>query len=90
MMNINEKDSLSDLLMQEKDIIKVYGTFLPEGSTTQLRNILKKNMDVVAQQQFEVFETMKSKGYYEVKSAETSAINETKKTFAKKSSSKSN
>jgi len=86
MYNITEKDSLSDLLMQEKDIIKVYGTFLPEGSSTQLRNILNKNMDVVAQQQFEVFQTMKNKGYYEAKSADSDSINETKKTFSKKQS----
>lgn len=86
MYNITEKDSLSDLLMQEKDIIKVYGTFLPEGSSTQLRNILNKNMDVVAQQQFEVFQTMKNKGYYESKSADSDSINETKKTFSKKQS----
>lgn len=84
MFNVNEKDSLSDLLMQEKDIIKVYGTFLPEGSSTQLRNILNKNMGVVAQQQFEIFQTMKSKGYYDVKSADTASINETKKTYSKK------
>jgi len=83
MVNVNEKDSLSDLLMQEKDIIKVYGTFLPEGSSTQLRNILNKNMDVVAEQQFEVFQTMKTKGYYDVKSADAASINETKKTYSK-------
>lgn len=81
-MNINEKDSLSDLLMQEKEIIKVYGTFLPEGSTTQLRNILKKNMDVVAQQQYEVFNAMQSKGYYQLKDAEDKQINEAKKQFS--------
>ena len=88
-MDMNEKDSLSDLLMQEKEIIKVYGTFLPEGSTTQLRNILKKNMDVVAEQQYEVFNAMKNKGYYETKSAEDTMINETKKMYSKKSSKSS-
>ena len=86
-MNINEKDSLSDLLMQEKEIIKVYGTFLPEGSTCQLRNILKKNMDVVSQQQYEIFSAMKDKGYYQVNDAETKQINDAKKQYSKSSGS---
>jgi spore coat protein CotF len=86
-MNLSEKDSINDLLIQEKELIKVYGTFLPEGSTSQLRNILKKNMDVVAQQQYEVFSTMKSKGYYDMKNAESQQINETKKKFSKSASS---
>jgi spore coat protein CotF len=86
-MNLSEKDSINDLLIQEKELIKVYGTFLPEGSTSQLRNILKKNMDVVAQQQYEVFNTMKNKGYYDMKNAENQQINETKKKFSKSASS---
>lgn len=84
-MHINEQDSLSDLLMQEKDIMKVYGTFLPEGSTVKLREIMQKNLDIVAKQQFEVFEAMKEKGYYPVKEAKSQEIEEAKKTFSKKS-----
>ena len=82
-MQINEQDSLSDLLMQEKDIMKVYGTFLPEGSTVKLREILQKNLDIVAKQQFEVFEAMKEKGYYTVKDAKSQEIEEAKKSFSK-------
>jgi len=89
-MNFNEKDSLSDLLMQEKEIIKVYGTFLPEGSTSQLRNIIKKNMDVIACGQFDIFNEMKTKGYYNLKDAEEKQITETKKMYSKSSGSSSN
>ena len=92
MNSMNEKDALNDLLIQEKAIIQAYGTFLPEGSTPQIRNILKKNMDVVAQQQFDIFTSMQEKGYYEAKEADETEINEAKKQFAKskKSSSTSN
>lgn len=86
-MNLSEKDAIGDLLIQEKEMVKVYGTFLPEGSTAQLRNILKKNMDVISQQQYEVFNTMKSKGYYEVKEAENKQIDDTKQQYSKKSNS---
>lgn len=82
-MNINEKDSLTDILMQEKEMIKLYGTFLPEGSTSQIRNIMKKNMDVVAQQQYQVFNIMKEKGYYDIKDAENKQINDVKSMFSK-------
>ncbi len=85
-MNLSEKDSINDLLIQEKEMIKVYGTYLPEGSTSQLRNILKKNMDVVAQQQYEVFNAMKSKGYYDVKNAEEKQIDDTKKKYSQSQS----
>ena len=82
-MNLSEKDAVSDLLIQEKEMVKVYGTYLPEGSTSQLRNILKKNMEVISQQQYEVFNAMKSKGYYDVKDAEEKQIDETKKKYSK-------
>lgn len=88
--NINEKDALNDLLIQEKSIIQVYGTFLAEGSTPQLRNILKKNMDVVAKQQFDIFTAMQEKGYYQAKEAEEIEIDQAKKQFAKSGKSSSN
>ena len=81
-MNINEKDSLTDILMQEKEIIKVYGTFLPEGSTAEIRTVLRNNMDTVASQQFQVFEAMKSKGYYNLKMAEAADVTQAKSTFS--------
>lgn len=82
-MNLSERDAVNDLLIQEKEMIKVYGTYLPEGSTSQLRNILKKNMDVISQQQYEVFTAMKSKGYYKVNEAEDQQIDQTKKKYSK-------
>lgn len=81
-MKINEKDTLSDILMQEKDIVKVYGTFLPEGSSAEIRTVLKKNMETVANQQFQVFEAMKTKGYYNVKMADQTEVNQAKSSFS--------
>jgi len=81
-MKINEKDSLTDILMQEKEIVKVYGTFLPEGSTAEIRTVLKNNMDTVANQQFQVFEAMKGKGYYNLKMAESADVTQAKSSFS--------
>jgi|AGTN01.3.fsa_nt_gi Coat F domain. len=82
MVNPNIKDSLMDLLMQEKDILKVYASFLPEGSCTELRTILQKNMDAITKEQFTVFEELKSRGWYQVKDAEAAAVNQAKQSFA--------
>ncbi|MFA5449400.1 MAG: spore coat protein [Clostridia bacterium] len=81
-INVNVKDSLMDVLMQEKDILKVYASFLPEAACPELRTILQKNMDTIAKQQFTVFETMNSKGFYEVKPAQVPAIDQAKQKFA--------
>lgn len=82
MGKLNDQDALMDVLMQEKDIMKVYGTFLPEGSTAQLRSILQGNMETIAKQQFELFQKMQSKGYYSLKDAKTQAINDVKNTYS--------
>jgi len=81
-MKFNEKDTMSDILMQEKDIIKVYGTFLPEGSTAEIRTVLQNNMETVANQQFQVFEAMRNKGYYNVKMADQNEINQARSSFS--------
>lgn len=80
-MKLNEKDTLSDILMQEKEIVKVYGTFLPEGSTAEIRTVLQNNMETIANQQFQVFEAMKTKGYYNLKNADVNEINQTKNQY---------
>lgn len=82
MGKLNDKDALMDVLMQEKDIMKVYGTFLHEGSTAELRGIIEGNMMSIAKQQFDLFQKMQSKGYYPLKDAKTQAINELLSTYA--------
>jgi spore coat protein CotF len=82
MGRLNDKDALMDVLMQEKDILKVYGSFLPEGSTAELRSLLEGNMMSISKQQFELFQQMNSKGYYPLKGAKTQAINDVLTTYS--------
>lgn len=70
MVELNEKDSLIDLIIQEKEMMKVYGTFIPEGSTTDFRGMLTNNFRIIESEQFELFDKMKQKGYYQVKDAQ--------------------
>lgn len=85
MVNINIKDSLMDLLMQEKDIYKVYASFLPEAVCPQLRGILQKNMENIAKSQMQVFTELQSRGMYQVKEADINSINQAKQNFATQS-----
>ncbi|MFW6312132.1 MAG: spore coat protein [Nanoarchaeota archaeon] len=80
--NINEKDAMMDLLMQEKEIMKVYGSYMPEGSTTDFRGLLSNNLKVLEAQQLELFFKMKDKGYYQVKDAKQQDINDTKNQYS--------
>lgn len=83
-MNIlNEKDSLQDLLNQEKEIVKLYGTFIIEGSTTGLRKLLQENLLATAADQYKIYEDMKKRKYYSPKAAKTEDITEAKTMFSK-------
>ncbi len=76
MVELNEKETLIDLLIQEKEMMKVYGTFIPEGSTTDIRGMMTNNFKVIESEQFELFDKMKQKGYYKVKDAQSQDKNQ--------------
>ena len=50
--------------------------------SAEIRTVLSNNMDVIANQQFQVFEAMKNKGYYKIKMADANEINQTKTTYS--------
>ena len=74
MQILNEKDILTDVLNQEKSLIKTYGSYLTEASIPALRNIMEDNMGEVAEDQFKVFQTMSDKKYYPLKPATAADI----------------
>lgn len=76
MVALNEKETLIDLIIQEKEMMKVYGTFIPEGSTTAIRGMLTNNFKVIESEQFEIFDKMNKKGYYKIKDAQAQDKNQ--------------
>jgi len=68
-MNLTEQEIMNDALSSEKQIISAYGTFLAESTCENLRSELTKIMNDKQQIQFEIFDTMKQKGWYNVKNA---------------------
>lgn len=80
---LTEKDRLQDILSSEKDLIKIYGSYLTEASIKPLREILKDNMYEVANEQFEIFSIMQAKNYYSPKQAQEMEIETTIDKFQK-------
>ncbi|NLE25567.1 MAG: spore coat protein [Clostridiaceae bacterium] len=66
---MTEQEIMNDALSSEKQIISAYGTFLAESTCENLRSELTKIMNDKQQIQFEIFDTMKQKGWYNVKNA---------------------
>ena len=76
---LNERDSLTEVLIREKDLTKVYGTFLTETTNPELRKLLEKNFSESAKDQYKVFEAMRKNKYYEPQPAEETDIETQKK-----------
>ena len=82
-ITLSEKDALQDLLDQEKLLMNYYAGALTEGSSQAFRKAILKNYTAHAQTQFEVFEQMLSRGYYEVQPAAKLMIDQTTEKFSK-------
>lgn len=82
-ITLSEKDALQDLLDQEKLLMTYYSAALTEGSTQAFRKAILKNYTAHAETQFDVFEQMLSRGYYEVQPAAKMMIDENAEKFEK-------
>ena len=80
-IQLNEKDSLQDMLNLEKEIVKLYSTALTEGIGAKLSPMVKNHLVDSANDQFEVFTQMAENNYYEVKPADKAVIDEQKANF---------
>lgn len=79
--NLSEKDLLNDLLNQEKQLISTYSTYISEASCTNLRRVLQNQFTQTTEDQFEVFDHMRKKGYYQTKDAPDNEVQQTKQKF---------
>ncbi len=80
---LNEKDALQDMLDTEKLLMSYYSVALVEGSCQPFRKAILKNYTSSAETQFNVFEQMLSRGYYQVMPAEKMLIDQKTETFSK-------
>jgi len=68
-VNLTEQEMMNDALSSEKQIISAYGTFLAESTCENLRQEMAKIINDKQQIQYEIFDIMKQKGWYNVKNA---------------------
>jgi len=66
---LTDQDRMEDLLSQEKYLISSYGTFIPEATCPQLRQVLSANLSDCIQNQYTVFDQMNQMGWYQTKPA---------------------
>ena len=77
-----DQDRMEDLLAQEKYLISAYGTFIPEATCPQLRQVLTANLNDCVQNQYAVFDQMNQMGWYPVKAAPMPDIDAARQKFA--------
>ncbi len=84
---LNEKDTLTDMLDAEKHLMSLYTTALYEGSTKTVRKNFSENLLGVAENQYCIFNQMRSRGYCDPQPANKSMIDTATDTYKKQKKS---
>ena len=84
---LNEKDTLQDMLESEKQLMELYTIALFEGSNKSVRKNFSTNLLGVAENQYSLFTQLQSRGYYEPKPAQKAMIDEANETYKKQKNS---
>ncbi len=82
-ITLNEKDALLDMLAGEKSLMSLYTTALFEGNSKTVRKEFSTNLMSVAQNQYSLFDQMKTRGYYEPAPAKKDMIDQANDMFKK-------
>lgn len=80
---LNEQDSLQDMLNTEKMLMDNYLLAIKEGSTKSLRTMFMQNFNKAADNQYTVFKQMQEKGYYELQPAQKLMLDQKTQDFSK-------
>lgn len=78
---MGEKEILNDVLNTEKEILKVYSTAVTESSCANMRQLLLRNITQISDDQFNVYNAMINKGYYQAKDAQDQEVQQAKQKF---------
>ena len=79
---LNDQDKMEDLMSEEKYLINAYGTFIPEASCPQLRQVLTQNLNECADSQYTIFNQMSQLGWYPTKAAPQADISAAQEKFS--------
>jgi len=77
----DDQHMVGDLLDTAKHIASSYGNYIIEGSNPQIRQVLTTNMDEMLNDQFQIFEQMQQRGWYQTKPAQEPDVQTAKQKF---------
>ncbi|MDR2505702.1 MAG: spore coat protein [Oscillospiraceae bacterium] len=72
-----DQDIIGDLLVSEKQMISSYSQNMCEGSNTPIRQVFKQNFDQTTQDQFQIFQQMQQRGWYQTQPADGTMFQQT-------------
>ena len=72
--NMTEKELLTDLLNQEKELVKGYAGNITEARCKQLRQLLTNNLTECSEDQFQLFDQMQQRNMHTAKDATRQAV----------------
>ena len=84
---LNENDALLDLLESEKQLMSFYTTALFEGSTKSIRKNFSTHLNSVAENQYQIWNQMTTRGYVQPAPAQKQMIDQTCDQFKKQKKS---
>ncbi len=77
----DDRCMMGDLLDTTKHIAGEYGSYIVEGSNQPLRQVLTTNMDETLSDQFQIFQQMQQRGWYQTKPAQQPDVQTAKQKF---------
>ena len=78
--SMNQQEVLTDMLSQEKQLVKDYAGNITESSCTNLRQLLLNNMTECSTDQYYVFDQMRQRNMYQTKKAPQDDVQTTQQT----------
>ena len=78
---LNEQEILNDALTTEKQMLNAYSTFIAEATCQNLREQLNRIITETQQTQFEIYNAMQAKGWYQGKNAQLNEVQQAQQKF---------
>ncbi|WP_026478924.1 spore coat protein [Alkaliphilus transvaalensis] len=76
--SLSEKELMNDLLASEKQVCSAYNTGITEASCQNLRQHLTSCLNDTQNIQYQIFDAMQQRGWYQTKKAQTQDVQSAK------------
>ncbi|MCL1944896.1 MAG: spore coat protein [Firmicutes bacterium] len=78
---LSQESITVDVIQSQKALMDLYCSGIKEASCPKLRNLLSKQFETCADDQFTIFEWMNKQGLYPIENAEEQKVEEQKQKF---------